>query len=85
MGSTVSVERQKTLGDDWTLLEWSVWTGFDITMHSPGVMLRKDTFWIGYSETNGNHISIAWYETLPWGGIQAKGRPGQVVEYNYHR
>ena len=84
MGGSSVVERQKTLGSDWTLLEWSIFSGFSITMHTEGVQMRKDTAWIGYSETTASSISISWWQTIPWGGIQAKGRPGQSVSYSYH-
>ncbi len=83
MGGSKSVTKAKKLGNDWTLLEWSIWSGFSITMHTAGVRLRKVTVWIGHSETKNNHLSISWYETIPWGGIQAKGYPGQTVEYTY--
>jgi len=83
MGGSKSAERTKKLGDGWTLLEWSIFSGFSISMHTREVQLRKVTAWIPYGETNSDHISIGWYQTLPWGGIQAKGRAGQIVEYTY--
>jgi len=83
MGGGTPVERAKTLGSDWTLLEWGINNGFSITMHTGGIRMRKVTDWVGYSETGSNHISISWYQTIPWGGIQAKGKNGQRVEYTY--
>ena len=83
MGGGGSVERTKTLGSDWTLLEWSVLSGFSITMHTREVRMRKVTAWIPWGETSSNHISISWVQTIPWGGIQAKGYPGQKAEYTY--
>jgi hypothetical protein len=83
MGGGGPVEKSKTLGSGWTLLEWSINHGFSITMHTSGVRMRKWTNGIGYSETTSNHISISWYQTLIVGGIQARGREGQVVNYTY--
>jgi hypothetical protein len=83
MGGASSVKRTKTLGSDWTLLEWGVFAGFSITMGTDGVRLRKVTAWIPYGETTSKTLGIGWYQTIPWGGIQAKGRPGQTVEYTY--
>lgn len=83
MGGGGSVERSKTLGSDWTLLEWSINSGFCITMHTRYIRMRKVTSWVGYSETDSDHICISWYQTIPWGGIQAKGKAGQTVEYTY--
>lgn len=83
MGGDGSVERRKYLSSGWTLLEWGVNNGFSITMHSHEVRLRKTTCWIPYSETTGRHISISWYQTIPWGGIEAQGQSGQLVEYTY--
>lgn len=83
-GGGGSVSRSKVLGSGWTLLEWGVNNGFSITMHTNGIRMRKVTFWVGYSETSSDHISISWYQTLPWGGIQAMGKSGQRVEYTYH-
>ncbi len=74
----------KVLGSGWTLLEWGINNGFSITMHTNDIKMRKVTSWVGYSETSENHISIRWYQTIPWGGIQAKGKSGQRVEYTYH-
>lgn len=83
MGGSSSVGRKKVLGSGWTLLEWGVNNGFTITMHSPGVRLRKVTCWIPYGETDAESISISWWQTFPWGGIQARGRAGQSVSYTY--
>ncbi len=83
MGGGSPVPRRKTLGSGWTILEWGINNGFSITMRTPGVRMRKVTNWVGYSETGGDHISINWWQTIPWGGIQARGRAGQVVDYTY--
>jgi hypothetical protein len=45
--------------------------------------MRKVTSWIGYGETTSQNISISWWQTIPWGGIQAKGTPGETVKYTY--
>ena len=83
MGGGGSVTKQKRLGSGWTLLEWGINHGFSITMHTNGIRMRKVTSWVGYSETTSNRISISWWQTLPWGGIQARGDSGQIVEYTY--
>ncbi|MHC4646274.1 MAG: hypothetical protein ACYTBJ_12300 [Planctomycetota bacterium] len=83
MGGTHPVKRTKILGGGWTLLEWSINSGFSITMHTPGIRMRKVWCWIGYSETSSQNISVSWYQTIPWGGIQARGDAGQRVDYTY--
>jgi hypothetical protein len=82
-GGSASVEKRKELGSGWTLLEWGINHGFSITMHATGVSMRKSWCGAGHSETKSDHISISWWETIPWGGIEAKGRSGQVVSYTY--
>lgn len=83
MGGSKPVRRTRRLGSGWTTLEWSSFSGFGITMHTEGIRLRKRSAWIPWGETRAAHIEISWYQTIPYGDIQGKGRPGQTVEYDY--
>lgn len=76
--------RRMLTTSDWTLLDWGVRVSFSITiMHTPGIEMRKVTFWVPHGYTSGNYIRIRWWETLPWGGIEVRGRSGQEFEYTY--